>query len=316
MTDARERKGPSDEELRAAVPRDGSGREFLIGAFVLLGLMSFITVLFLLTDPATLRGRYMLVTEMANAGGIRRGDPVQLRGVNIGRIHSFEMTPAGRVAITMEIEGQWSVAEGSVATLTSSGIFGGRTMEIDPGSGQQLLTEWDTIPGLDEGGGLMETAARLGTDAEAVLQRLETLLDTPTVRSVQASAQDVEGLVREFRGLLSEQRDELAELTATMTRAARGLETTANEAGPDVASAAARADSLLARMGETRERLDRVLGSLDSVLGRMERGEGTLGRLSRDEALYSNMAAAASSLDSLLVDIRLNPKRYVTIEIF
>jgi phospholipid/cholesterol/gamma-HCH transport system substrate-binding protein len=48
----------------------------------------------------------------------------------------------------------------------------------------------------------------------------------------------------------------------------------------------------------------------------MERGEGTLGRLSRDEALYDNLAAAVISLDSLLVDIRLNPKRYVTIEIF
>ena len=59
-----------------------------------------------------------------------------------------------------------------------------------------------------------------------------------------------------------------------------------------------------------------MLGSLDTVIGRMERGEGTLGRLSRDEDLYQNVAAAALSLDELLTDIRENPKRYVTIEIF
>jgi phospholipid/cholesterol/gamma-HCH transport system substrate-binding protein len=307
---------PTDEEIRAAVPKDGSGREVRIGIFVLLGLVSFFTVLFLLTDPATLRGRYMLVTELTHAGGIRRGDPVQLRGVNIGRVHSFEMTRDGRVAITLEIEGEWTIPERSEAVLAESGVFGGRTLEIMPGTGENLLGEWDTIPGRDEGGGIFDTATRVSEEAEVVLQRLSMLLDTPTVASVQTSAREVEELTRELRSLLASQRDDIATLTSTLTRAATELETTTSEAGPNVASAAARADTLLARLSGTRERLDGALGSLDTVLARMERGEGTLGKLSRDAALYDRLAAAAGNLDSLLVDIRLNPRRYVTLEIF
>ncbi len=317
MTDGqRVKNGPSDAELQAAVPRDGSGREFRIGVFVLLGLVSFITVLFLLTDPATLRGRYMVVTELTDAGGIRRGDPVQMRGVNVGRVHEFEMTSDGRVAITLEIEGEWGIPRGSHAVLAESGIFGGRTMEIVPGESQAVLQEGDTLPGEDQGGGLMDQAGRLSEQAEVVLQRLGMLLDTPTVASVQASARDVEGLTRELRGMLAQQRDEVARLTATLNRAADGLAETAESAGPDVASAAARADSLLAELGQTRDRLDRVLGSLDTVIGRMAAGEGTLGRLSQDGQLYESLNAAAISLDSLLTDVRANPKRYLTIEIF
>lgn len=317
MTDGREtRNGPSDQELDAAVPRERGGREFRIGIFVLLGLVSFVTVLFLLTDPATLRGRYILVTELTDAGGIRRGDPVQMRGVNIGRVHGFEMTEEGRVSVTLEVEGEWSIPTGSRAVLAESGLFGGRTMAVIPSDQSTMLQEWDTLSGEDQGGGLMDTAGRLGAEAEVVLQRLATLLDSPTVASMQGTAGEVEGLARELRSLLADQRDDIARLTDNLNQASEALGNAAEEAGPDVASAAARADTLLARLDGTRGQLDAVLGSLDSVLARMDRGEGTLGKLSRDAALYDNMNRAAANLDSLLVDLRDNPSRYINLSIF
>jgi phospholipid/cholesterol/gamma-HCH transport system substrate-binding protein len=307
--------GPTDAELAAAVPRQG-GKEFRIGIFVMVGLISMVLVLFLLTDPATLRGRYMVVTELTDAGGVRRGDPVQMRGVNIGRVHDFEMTADGRVAVTLEIEGAWGIPEGSRAVLAESGLFGGRTMAVIPGQSPTTVREWDTLPGSDRGGGLMDTAGRLGVEAEVVLGRLAALLDSSTMASVQGSATQVEGLTRELRSLLAAQRDDLIRLTENLGGAAEALDQTATDAGPRVASAAARADTMLARLDDTRDRLDVVLGSLDTVLARMERGEGTLGKLSRDAALYDHLAAAASSLDSLLVDVRRNPGRYINLRLF
>lgn len=317
MTEGQKRRnGPSDAELDAAVPRDGGHREFRIGVFVILGVISFITVLFLLTDPATLRGRYMVVTELTDAGGIRRGDPVQMRGVNIGRVHGFEMRPDGVVAVTLEIEGQWLIPEGSRAVLAESGIFGGRTMAVQPSDATTMLQEWDTLPGQDQGGGVMDVATRVGGEAEVVLARLATLLDSSTVRSVQGSAREVEALALELRELLADQRDEVALLTDNLNRTTAALATTAEDAGPDVARAAARADTVLTALGETRVRLDAVLGSLDSVLTRLDRGEGTLGKLSRDEALYENLVAASGNLDALLVDLRRNPARYLSLRLF
>ena len=107
---------PSDRELDRVTPRMTGGREIRIGVFVLLGGLAFGAVLFLMTDPATFRGRYMVATEVIDAGGIRRGDPVQMRGVNIGRVHQFDLTASG-VLITLEIEGQWGIPEDSHAVL-------------------------------------------------------------------------------------------------------------------------------------------------------------------------------------------------------
>ena len=314
MTD--DRSGPSEKELRAAVPRDTSARHFQVGVFVLLGLVSFLTVLFMMTNPAGLRGRYTLVTQLADAGGVRRGDPVQMRGVIVGRVSDFDMSQAGRVAIELELYDEWRIPTGSTATLAEAGVFGGRTVELLPGGGSGVVAEGDTIPGEDAGGGLLETVGELGTDAEVLLERLEMLFDTTTVRSVQGSAREFESLAGDLRGVVAEQRDELSRMTSSLARAAEGLEATAGDAGPDLASAAARADSLLARMETTTEMLDAALTSLDTVLGRMARGEGTLGRLSRDDALYVNTNTALENLTALLVDLRENPGRYLTIEIF
>ena len=61
----------TDEEILKSIPSSTRSREAKLGLFVLLGLVSFVVVLFWMTDPATFRGRSMLVTTVADAGGVR-----------------------------------------------------------------------------------------------------------------------------------------------------------------------------------------------------------------------------------------------------
>lgn len=305
----------SDEELMAAVPRGTGGREASVGLFVLLGLVSFIVVIFWMTDPATLRGRYMLVTTVDNAGGVRSGDPVQMQGVNIGRVNGFEMVGQGLIYITLEIEGEWRIPRGSRTEMGEAGLFGGRTMTIVRGESGEYLAEGDTIPGEGAAAGLMGSVGELSEQAGSVLSSIDSLLNQETVGSIQETIRDLDELIVGLSEVTQEQRGQLATLTASLTRSAEGIESAA-AAGPDVASAIARADSAMAMLAGASENLDAVSASLRTVLGRIEAGEGTLGRLSTDDALYQNLNDAAASLDSLLTDLRANPNRYINISIF
>src|SRR6185369_13908482 len=76
-------------------PPRGRDREVMVGVFVLVGLIAAIASLLVLTDAALFRGRYIITTTVPDAGGIRRGDPVSLKGVNIGRIQRFKIGPNG-----------------------------------------------------------------------------------------------------------------------------------------------------------------------------------------------------------------------------
>ena len=95
---------PTDEELLRSAPTGSGGKEAQVGVFVLVGLIAFLVVLFWMTDPATLRGRYMLVTEVSHAGGVRKGDPIQMQGINIGRVNKFEMLGDERDVVRVDAE--------------------------------------------------------------------------------------------------------------------------------------------------------------------------------------------------------------------
>lgn len=161
----------------------------------------------------------------------------------------------------------------------------------------------------------MASFDQLSIRAESVLGAMDELLSPETVSSVQGTARELEGLLAELSSVAREQRGALAGLTETLTRAAEGLES-ASAAGPDIASAIARADSAMATLAATSENLDAATAALSTILGRIERGEGTLGRLSVDETLYVSLNTAAESLSALIADLQANPSKYINISIF
>src|SRR5687767_9048642 len=124
---------PPDERGTAAAPPVKGGNQTLwVGVFLILALVAGLAALFILTDAAIFRGRYIVTTHVPNAGGIRRGDPVQMLGVNIGRVQRFMIDHTG-VAIRLELEGEYDVPKDSHVLLKSSGLLGGMVADIVPG---------------------------------------------------------------------------------------------------------------------------------------------------------------------------------------
>ena len=80
-----DKQGPTDERIRQAVPQQAGRRDVRIGLFVLVGLAAVTFLLYLLTDPATFRGRYKISTAVENVRGLPKGGPGQCRGVHHGR---------------------------------------------------------------------------------------------------------------------------------------------------------------------------------------------------------------------------------------
>ncbi len=308
----RRKNGPGEAELAAATPAMAGGREVRVGIFVLVGFLAVITILFLFTDPATFRGRYYLVTEVEDAGGVRRGDPVQMRGVNIGRVHGFEMANEG-VRMSLEIYGRWRVPEDSYSRITGMGLLGGRTVEVVPGSSQRMLSGAEILPG-SSGERVEELATEVGVEVRELLARTRLLMDDSTIASVRGSAGELETLLVAMNAVVGEQRGELRALTASLLRSAREIEEAAT--GEELTRALARAEATMEVWDETGRSLMRSSEALESLLARIEAGEGTLGRLATDDALYDNVSDAVTELRELIQDIRENPGRYIRLRVF
>ena len=293
--------------------------ELWVGVFVVVGIIATFATLFVMTDAATFRGRYIITTFVPSAGGIRRGDPVQMRGVNIGRVQRFRMAPEG-VAIRLEIEGEYEVPVDSHVELKSSGIMGGIVADIVPGRATKFFQNGDTIPGQSDEG-MMEVTNRISEQVETVLKKMDTLLSQGAIEDVHSSTADLRKLLGQLNGTVAEQRRELLTLNRSLQKSSEGIErATAGiekiTTAPELDRTIKRLDALTQHIDEVTGSLDRSSRSLESVMARLDRGEGTLGKLTKDDALYNNMNAAAVNLNKLAEDIRAQPRKYINLKVF
>jgi phospholipid/cholesterol/gamma-HCH transport system substrate-binding protein len=290
-----------------------------VGVFVVAGLAAVLVTLSVLTDAALFRGRYIVTTDVPNASGIRKGDPVQMQGVNIGRILGFDISHE-KVRLRLEIEGEYPIPSDSRVEIKASGLLGGMVADVIPGTSPRNAGWGQALPGAT-GVGLFDKVDSLAGQADKVAVRLQGLLSDQTIRDLQGGAKDARQALERLSAILKEQRGELAALTLSLRRSAEGMEKVT--AGPELERTVKRVDALVERLDGTLSTLDRSSRSVESILGRIDRGEGNLGKLSRDEQLYrnateatANINKAAQELQQLVADVRAQPKKYLKLEIF
>ncbi len=83
-----------------------------------------------------------------------------------------------------------------------------------------------------------------------------------------------------------------------------------------IAGVAPNLRSLSGAAARQQSAFDSIVSHTDSILARLERGEGTLGRLTRDTTLYHESVSAVRSLRSMLDDMQRNPRKYFSFSVF
>jgi phospholipid/cholesterol/gamma-HCH transport system substrate-binding protein len=272
------------------------------------------------------RGRYVVSTVVKDAGGIRRGDPVQMLGVNIGRVQRFRIAK-DNVEIRLELEGEYNVPKDSHVELASGGLLGGTVAEVIPGDSTEYLGNGDHIEGRAMPG-LFDAAEKISGQLEKVMVQVEKLFTDTFVKDIGGTASNANAATRDSRKLMAEvsaavadQRKQLAVLEASLQRSAVGMERVTT--GPELDRALKRLDSLGERMDTVTASMQRSSESVETITSRTARGEGSLGKLMTDEELYrklndtvNNMNTATLSLNRLIEDINKNPKKYINLKVF
>jgi phospholipid/cholesterol/gamma-HCH transport system substrate-binding protein len=300
-------------------PVRGRRREVWVGVFVVAGLAAALITLAVMTDAALFRGRYIVTTSVPDAGGIRKGDPVLMHGVNIGRILGFDISQTG-VRLRLEIEGGYPIPADSHVELKAQGLLGGMVADVIPGRSAQKAKWGDALPG-ETGIGLFQKMDDLAGSADKVAQKVQNMLSDQTVSDIQGTAAGARQSFAELQVMLKEQRGELRALTVSLKRSAQGIEKATS--GPELERTVKRIDEITQRLDGTVDALDRSSKSLETILARLDRGEGTLGKLLRDEQLYKNATDATANLNKaaeemrkLMVDFQAHPRKYINLKIF
>jgi phospholipid/cholesterol/gamma-HCH transport system substrate-binding protein len=258
---------------------------------------------------------YPLHTRFPWGQNLSQGQPVMLAGVTIGVVTSVELNPAGVLDVDLSIRREYQVPRNSFAEVYPVGIFGDVAVALKPtGPDPVSFQPGDTIPSRASTGGLDALQAR----ADSILASVSRITRTLETEVIQAGAlRDMRAAIGSANRLVAQMSDIAAEqnrnLTATMAGVRRA--TSAVDSAQVAAtlgsfrSTAASADSLM-------QRLSSNTTQLQAILARLERGEGTAGKMLSDTLLYSDMRRVMASVDSLMADFKRNPRKYINLTIF
>lgn len=323
--------------------------EIVTGVFVLLGVALLVVGAMWLSQERW-GGEFRTVeARFSNVGQLRPGNAVRIRGVDVGRVQQIDVGEDA-VLVAMRVRSDAPLPADPVVSLQPVSLFGEWAASIEPGQRHPGVVE-DTA-GLPEGvlpgvtasdfSELSDYTADIAGNLEGITDRLEIAFNRRTAENLAQSVENFERASQELVTLLERQRESFGGFADDMARSGRTLRQVAADLDSTVSrlEAATAEGELEAIMDNTREataslarvssnldttatavrrtigRADSALGEAEAILARVNRGEGSLGRLSSDPMLYEDLASTLTELRLLLDDLKQNPGKYFKFSIF
>ncbi|UNY98412.1 MlaD family protein [Zhouia spongiae] len=297
-------------------------RELKTAIIVLGGILLFILGFAYLKSSSLFSNGRKYFAVYDNVGGLAVGTPISINGYQVGTIKDIRFIDGqGNLLVTLMVDSEFQFSKTSKAEIFDTGIIGGKSIRIVPGfDSSEIARSGDTLisavkPGLTELvtqklTPLQEKIENMIVSTDSVLVGMDKVLDAEARENLRATIGNLNSTVANFKsasksldGLLSDNKDKLNSTIGNVDKVSKNL---------------ARISDTLAQanLGNTISELEQTIGKFNSMMAQMQQGEGSLGKLMKDETLYSNLSEASGQLELLLEDMRLNPKRYVHFSLF
>jgi phospholipid/cholesterol/gamma-HCH transport system substrate-binding protein len=119
--------------------------ELAVGGFVLLGLICLAYLAIHLGKMEVWGGGYRVVANFDNVSGLGQGAPVEVAGVQVGRVEAIRLTPGDRAVVTLRLQPGLQLHDDAIASIRTKGIIGDKFIQLSPGNSEKLIPAGGTI---------------------------------------------------------------------------------------------------------------------------------------------------------------------------
>ena len=257
-----------------------------------------------------------------NVEGLSKSSPVTINGLKVGSITEIEfLDNSGKLLVTMNINDDFDFSNNSTAKIYGGNLIGSKSLAIEPLYEQNNLAQsGDTLPGKIDPGLLELVNNRLTplqsrvenvvTDIDTLLNSFNNILNLKTQNSIKQSFEKINNTLSslnrtsaEVDKLISDNHDNINQSFKNINQTTQSLK--------QVSDSVAQID-----IKKITKDLEKSVANIKAVTDKIEKGQGSLGKLVQDDQLYKNLEGATKEMEELLNDIKTNPKRYVHFSVF
>jgi len=305
-----------------------------------VGAIAVVAVTFLILGFNFLKGKKLFTESTilygiyANVQGLANSNPIMINGLQVGTVFKISTDKdMRRIVVELNITKNINLPKNSIALIKPNPI-GTTSIEIKLGDAIDNLKNKDTIYTEANAGifndvlkkidpVLYEVKRAVGS-IDSLLINVNSVIDPRAKYNIGASLENVNKLTASMLYTTAQLNLLLNAQTGALAKSLNNVNSiTGNLAGQNekINSVVSNLDQATAKLAaldlqKTLTTLDATINDLKAMTAKFNDNKGSLGLLMNDPSLYKNLASTGNKLNLLLDDIRVNPKRYVSISVF
>ena len=292
-------------------------RNFFIGLSVLVALFILYFGLEFLKGVNMFKAANYYTASFTNVAGLQISAPVSVNGFKVGQVSNvrYEYDNPGHVLVEMSLDKELKVPQGSKAVIEAD-ILGTATVRLDMAANTNYHNVGDKLIGETASGMMDKVSADLMPSLGRILPTVDTLLTNVNALvadpALAVSVARLDQITASLASTLNSLNRSVAELPAVM-RNVQGITENLDSMSGNLNRLTASLDN--AGIEATMQNVQAVSLQLKELTEALNSDQSSVGQLLHDPQLYNNLNNAAASLDSLLIDVKKNPNRYISIKL-
>ena len=306
-------------------------KEIKAGLIAILAIVGFIILFQFMKGKSLFTTDNIFYAKFDNVEGLEASNPVSINGLKVGQVDQIiPITEAdGKIhfVVKVTVDDNFEFSKRSTLEIFEPGLMSGKEMRVNLAYGSPMAKDGDTLKGAFKLSMMNNISSQVGPvkdQLQIVLKRVDSLMmnanamtDAQNQQAIRALLSSLNRTVTSFEStsqqtnaLLANNDPRIQKMLDNANLATISAKTTIDKYGRV-------ADEVdVQKLNNTIDKLSLTADKLNGIIAGIQNGEGSLGKLTKDEQLYNNLNESSANLNNLILDLKANPKRYLNFSVF
>lgn len=306
-------------------------KELKAGLIAVFAIISFVILYQFMKGKNLFTTDNVFYAKYDNVEGLEVSNPVSINGLKVGQVDEIKpmTTKDGKLhfVVKVTIDDTFEFSNRSTVEIFEPGLMSGKEMKINLFYGGEMAKDGDTLKGnyqLSMFNSLSSQVKPVKDQLSNVLLRLDSTLastnkivDEQNRREIKLLLSNLNRTIETFKSTADKTNSILAGNETGLHNVVENANKTLLTANRTLDKYGSVADNVdINKLNGTIDQFNQTANKLNNVISGIQNGNGSLGKLMKDEELYNNLTKTSSNLNQLVEDVKANPKRYVNFSVF